>query len=90
MYELEDNPTSKIISNIINKSLSDYISKRLMNKQFSYRVHRLCVDHVNTLTIIAKHAVEDPLYLCFIDFAKAFGTTDQSQILSNAEEFLEN
>lgn len=51
-------------------------------------------DHVwtmwTTLTIIAKHAVEDPLYLCFIDFAKAFGTTDQSQILSNAKEFLVN
>lgn len=68
---------NKIIVDIINQQLSDYVSLRL---KAGTRAHRPREDHVR---IITKESVEwrMPLYLCFIDFAKVFDPIVQSEIL---------
>ena len=64
------------------------IERRLRNEQAGFRKERSCTDQIATLRIIVEQCIEwrSPLYMCFIDFEKAFDSVDRStmwNILSN-------
>ncbi|XP_075160302.1 uncharacterized protein LOC142233305 [Haematobia irritans] len=81
------NMVNKVISHILNKRLSDFVNPSLRNEQAGFRARRSCVDHVNTIRIIVEQSVEwrSPLYLCFIDFTKAFDTIRHEALLKALE-----
>lgn len=43
-----------MVSHIVNKRLSNYLSSKLRNEQAVFRDHRLCIDHVNTFRIFGE------------------------------------
>lgn len=75
---------NKIIAHIITKRISDVVTPALRNEQAGFRPHKSCIDHVNSLRVITEQSVEwrSSLYLCFIDFEKAFDTLDHNVIWS--------
>uniref|UniRef100_A0A034VWX2 LINE-1 reverse transcriptase-like protein n=1 Tax=Bactrocera dorsalis TaxID=27457 RepID=A0A034VWX2_BACDO len=73
---------NKIIAHIIHKRLSDSLMHGLRKEQAGFRPHCSCVDHINTLRVIVEQSAKwrTPLYLCFIDFEKAFDTLKHDAI----------
>lgn len=72
----------KVLATILHARLSSSIAADLRNEQAGFRPHRSCTDHINSLRIIVEQSVEwrSPLYLVFIDFAKAFDTLHHQAI----------
>ena len=70
---------SKVLTRVILARIKDSIDKKLRQNQAGFRPERSCTDQTATLRIIVEQSVEwnSPLYLCFIDFMKAFDSLDR-------------
>ena len=58
------------------------IDQKLRDEQARFRKERSCTDQIATLTVIVEQTMEwqMPLYVCFIDFEKAFDSVDRQAI----------
>jgi hypothetical protein len=72
---------SKILSRTILNRIKGYIYK-LRREQMGFHKSRSCTDQVNTLRIILEqfNEFQSPLYLIFIDYEKAFDSTNRNKI----------
>lgn len=75
---------NKVIAQIIAKRISARVSPALRQEQAGFRPHKSTIDHINSLRVIVEQSVEwrSPLYMCFIDFEKAFDKLNHSVIWS--------
>ena len=71
----------KILAGVLNDRLWDIVNKYefLRESQGGFRQGYRATDHIFTLTTIIDHYVnknKKPLFLCFVDFRKAFDKVD--------------
>ena len=74
--------TSKILSRIIHKRLSDALDKVLRQEQAGFRPGRSCSEHIFTMRQILEQSQEwnSPIYANFIDFQKAFDSVHRDSL----------
>ena len=62
--------------------MKDAIDKELRDKQAGFRKERSCTDQIATLRVIVEQTIEwqSSLYVCFVDFEKAFDSVDRQSI----------
>ena len=74
--------TSKIMSRIIQKRLSNAIDVKLRTEQAGFRAGRSCSDHIFTLRQILEqsHEFNSPVYVNFVDFRKAFDSIHRDSL----------
>ena len=79
---------SKIFARIIFNRIKDKIEKKLIARQFGFRKQRSCIDVIYKVRIIMEQSLEQksPLYLAFVDFAKAFDSARQQIIWNNLKQ----
>ena len=70
---------SKVLTRVVLARIKSSIDRKLRQNQAGFRPDRSCTDQIATLRIIVEQSVEwnSPLYLCFIDFMKAFDSLDR-------------
>ena len=73
---------NKVLTRIILERIKRQVDKKLRQEQAGFRPERSCGDQIATLRIIVEQSVEwnSPLYMCFIDFQKAFDSLDRKVI----------
>ena len=74
--------TSKIMSRIIHKRLSNALDETLRTEQAGFRKGRSCSDHIFTLRQILEqsHEFNSPIYANFVDFRKAFDSIHRDSL----------
>ena len=74
--------TSKIMSRIIHKRLSNALDETLRTEQAGFRKGRSCNDHIFTLRQILEqsHEFNSPVYANFVDFRKAFDSIHRDSL----------
>ena len=74
--------TSKILLKIIQKRIEPYMEREIANEQAGFRKGRGTRDHINNIRWIQEkcHEFGQPLYLCFIDYSKAFDCVDHEKL----------
>lgn len=75
---------TKIFTQIILERISAPLDKLIRPNQAGFRPGRSCIDNIHTLRILIEQSAEynSPLYLAFIDFAKAFDSLKRDIIWS--------
>ena len=78
--------TSKVILEILQARLQQYVNRELPDVQAGFRKGRGTRDQIANIRWIIKKAREfqKNIYFCFIDYAKAFDCVDHSK-LENSE-----
>ena len=73
---------SKILTRVILDRMKEAIDLKLRDEQAGFRKERSCIDQIATLRIIVEQTIEwqAPLYICFVDFEKAFDSVDRQTI----------
>ena len=73
---------SKVLTRIILERMKDAIDNELRDEQAGFRKERSCTDQIATLRVIVEQTLEwqTPLYICFVDFEKAFDSVDRQSI----------
>ena len=73
---------SKVLTRVILARIKTCIDRKLRQNQAGFRPERSCTDQIATLRIIIEQSVEwnSPLYMCFIDFIKAFDSLDRESM----------
>ena len=73
---------SKVLTRIILERMKKSIDQKLRDEQAGFRKERSCTDQIATLRVIVEQTMEwqTPLYVCFIDFEKAFDSVDRQAI----------
>ena len=74
--------TSKIMSRIIHRRLSNALDETLRSEQAGFRKGRSCSDHIFTLRQILEqsHEFNSPVYANFVDFRKAFDSIHRDSL----------
>ena len=74
--------TSKIMSRIIHRRLSNALDETLRTEQAGFRKGRSCSDHIFTLRQILEqsHEFNSPVYANFVDFRKAFDSIHRDSL----------
>ena len=72
----------KIQATIIHNRLKEELEPKMRLEQAGFRSNKACIDHINTLRIIAEQSIEfrSPLQLVFIDFQQAFDSLARNAI----------
>ncbi|XP_072906368.1 uncharacterized protein [Hemitrygon akajei] len=75
---------SKVLTRVILERMKDAIDQRLRDEQAGFRKERSCIVQIATLRVIVEQTTEwqTPLYVCFIDFEKAFDSLDRKSMWS--------
>lgn len=75
---------SKVLTRIILERMKDAIDQRLRDEQAGFRKERSCIDQIATLRVIVEQTIEwqTSLYVCFVDFEKAFDSLDRKAMWS--------
>ena len=73
---------SKVLTRVILERMKDAIDKELRDEQAGFRKERSCTDQIATLRVIVEQTIEwqSSLYVCFVDFEKAFDSVDRQSI----------
>ena len=75
----------KLYSSVLNNRLITYLETHniIVDEQNGFRPLRACIDHLYTLTSLIrnKKAKGESLYVCFVDFQKAFDLIDRDCLL---------
>ena len=73
---------NKLIAILLYTRIADKLEPHIRRQQAGFRPQRSCVDHINTLRIIAEQTKEwrTPLYMLFVDFKQAFDSLDRSMM----------
>jgi hypothetical protein len=73
---------SKVFTRIILERIKTAVDAKLRDEQAGFRAGRSCADQIATLRIIIEQSLEwqSPLYVCFVDFKKAFDMVDRTVI----------
>ena len=73
---------SKVLTKIILERMKDALDLTLREEQAGFRKERSCTDQIATLRVIVEQTIEwqTPLYVCFVDFEKAFDSIDRQTI----------
>ena len=74
--------TSKVLLKVIQKRLERFLVDELPNKQAGFKIGSGTRDHIfNIRTIMEKYReYKKPIYLCFIDYSKAFDCVDHERL----------
>ena len=75
-------PFQEILTKIILERMKNDIDKELRDEQAGFRKERSCTDQIATVRVIVEQTLEwqTSLYVCFMDFEKAFDSVDQQSI----------
>ena len=73
---------SKVLTRIILERMKKSIDQKLRDEQAGFRKERSCINQIATLRVIVEQTMEwqTPLFVCFIDFDKAFDSVDRQAI----------
>ena len=73
---------SKVLTRVLLDRMKDAIDQELRDEQAGFRKERSCTDQIATLRVIVEQSIEwqTSLYVCFVDFEKAFDSVDQQTI----------
>ena len=73
---------SKVLTRVLLDRMKDAIDQELKDEQAGFRKERSCTDQIATLRVIVEQSIEwqTSLYVCFVDFEKAFDSVDQQTI----------
>ena len=74
--------TSKILLKIIQRRIEPYMEREIAKEQAGFKKGRGTRDHINDIRWIQEkcHEFGQPLYLCFIDYSKAFDCVDHEKL----------
>ena len=74
--------TSKVLLKIIQKRLQNFCEEQLPQEQAGFKKNRGTRDHINNIRLIMEIARErrKEVYLCFIDYSKAFDCVDHNTL----------
>lgn len=81
--------TSKVLLKILQKRLEDFLSKELPEEQAGFKRGRGTRDHIANLRRIMERQREfgGLVYMCFIDYRKAFDSVDHDKLWNNLISF---
>jgi len=73
---------SKVLLKVILDRMRDKVEFRVAEGQAGFRSNRGTTEHLCNLRLIMEwvRACRQPLYLCFIDFEKAFDTVSHKKL----------
>ena len=73
---------SKVLTKVLLERMKDTLDQTLRDEQAGFRKERSCTDQIATLRIIVEQTIEwqTSLYICFVDFEKAFDSIDRQTI----------
>ena len=73
---------------ILHARLEHYVNQELSDVQFGFRKGRAIRDQISTIRWIIEKAREfqKNIYLCFIDYAKAFDGVDHNKLWKAVKE----
>ena len=73
---------SKILNRILLERMKTAVDTCLRDEQAGFRQNRSCTDQITILRIIIEQSIEwnSSLYVCFVDFEKAFDSIDRSSL----------
>ena len=79
---------NKVIFKILQARLQHYVNQELPGVQAGFRKGRGIIDQIANIHWIIEKAREfqKNIYLCFIDYAKAFDCVDQSKLWKTLKE----
>ena len=84
MFKLPHNCThaSKVILKILQARLQQYVNRKLPDVQVGFRKGRGTRDQIANICCIIEKAREfqKNIYVCFIDYAKAFDCVDHNKL----------
>ena len=74
--------TSKILSRIVHRRISETLDSHLRQEQACFRPGRSCSEHIFTLRQILEqsHEWNSSLYINFLDFKKAFDSVHRDSL----------
>ena len=75
---------SKVLARIILERMKGVLEEELRDEQAGFRKERYCTDQIATLRFILEQTLEwqTSLYVCLVDFEKAFDSVDHQSILN--------
>ena len=78
--------TSKVMLKILQASLQQYVNYELPDVQAGFRKGRGTRDQIANIRQITKKAkgFQKNIYVCFIDYAKAFDCVDHKKTMENS------
>ena len=79
---------SKVMLKILRASLQQYVNQEILDIQAGFRKGRGTKDQItNTRWIIEKaRELEKNIYLCFLDYTKAFDYVDHNKLWKTLKE----
>ena len=78
---------SKVMLNILQARLQQYVNRKLPDVQAAFRKGRGTRDQIANICWIMEKAEEfQKNYFCFIDYAKAFDCVDQNKLWKTLKE----
>jgi predicted phosphoadenosine phosphosulfate sulfurtransferase len=80
--------TSKVLLKIIQSRLERYMERELPDVQAGFRKKRGTRDHISNLRLLMERAREynQEIYLCFIDYNKAFDCVDHARMWNTLQQ----
>ena len=80
--------TSKVMLNILQARLQQYVNRELPDVQVGFRKGRGTRDQIADICWIIKKARESQknIYFCFIDYAKAFDCVDHNKLENSSRD----
>ena len=77
--------TSKILLKIIQARLEVHLNSEIAQEQAGFRRGRGTRDHIANIRWILEKSreINAPVYLCFIDYSKAFDCVDHNKLWNN-------
>ena len=80
---------TKLFGSLLENKLNVWAEKHTKRAkgQAGFRAHHSTVDHLITLRVIMEEnrPQEKPLYMCFVDFKKAFDTVPRQELMSRMQ-----
>ena len=81
----------KVLSNIINARIVNHFETHghIADEQNGFHKKRSCIHHIHTLTYLARNLIAEnrELFVCFIDFRKAFDVVNRDLLYCHLVEY---
>ena len=80
--QLHSSHTGKVMLKILQARVQQYVIQELPYVQAGFRKGRGTSDQIANIHLIIKKArdFQENIYICFIDYAKAFGCVDHNKL----------
>ena len=85
MYALISH-ASKVMLKILQARLQQYVNHEIPNVQAGFRKGRGTRDQIANINWIKAREIQENIYFCFIDYAKAFDCVDHNKMENSSRD----